>query len=219
MQLRKKSNRHPRPRRIRARGAVRSCMPRPSNPDSPTPHRIKRRCTYNKNAQVGSCSRDPIGYKDGPNVYSFLHIQPTVMVDPNGTDAYWVGGTTPSDHSIVCVDDHINGGYYCCEVQAGGTGVSSGSGSSAGTNQTGILGTCGLLLATIGIGANPSQITCGNRAALPDGGVTTCPQGTDGDLVMWNTLRSDAGTTWIWNAAFSSCHQYVRCVLIRRGLY
>jgi len=87
MQLRKKSDRHPRPRRVRARGAVRSCMPRPSNPDSPTPRRIKRRCTYNKNAQVGSCSRDPIGYVGSPwNLHEYLQSSPPNDMDPYGLE-------------------------------------------------------------------------------------------------------------------------------------
>jgi hypothetical protein len=60
-------------------------MPSPWKRDSASPCRVKRRCTYEKNAQVGSCSRDPIGYAgDAMSFYEYVDSGPSTAVDPTG---------------------------------------------------------------------------------------------------------------------------------------
>jgi hypothetical protein len=60
-------------------------MPGVAKRDPSSPCRLKRRCTYEKSAQVGSCSRDPIGYEGSPwNLYEFNFSAPTDWVDPSG---------------------------------------------------------------------------------------------------------------------------------------
>ncbi len=43
-----------------------------------------RECIYNEDAQLGSCSRDPIGYEDGTTVYQYSHGNSIVLTDPSG---------------------------------------------------------------------------------------------------------------------------------------
>jgi len=77
----------PRPRNNSAhtRGGDRSCMPRVSKCDSSSSCRVKRRRTYDENAQVGSCSRDPIGYRGSKwNSYEMVSSNPLRQVDPFG---------------------------------------------------------------------------------------------------------------------------------------
>jgi len=91
MQLRQKNDRYRRPRRAHTRGGKRSCMPRVSKCDSATPCRVKRRRTYDKNAQVGSCSRDPIRFEGSQwNVYEYVNSSPETFVDPMGLQGHKV---------------------------------------------------------------------------------------------------------------------------------
>ncbi|TWU02318.1 hypothetical protein Pla52n_33680 [Stieleria varia] len=89
MQLRQKLPRRHLISRTRARGASRSCH-QPIRPHtSSTPHRPKRRCTFNAVTQVESCSRDPIGFGGSQwNLYEYVDSEPLVKVDPKGLQGH-----------------------------------------------------------------------------------------------------------------------------------
>ncbi|QDV25883.1 RHS repeat-associated core domain-containing protein [Aureliella helgolandensis] len=155
---------------------------------------------------VRFCSRDPIGYADGENLYEFERSQPSKRIDPEGTGSYWLGGSSPGDHSKICVDKPC-GGYYCCEVAgpANQGSCSSGDGSGGGVDL------CTEIAACLGVWVKPKKIKCQTVSSLMfAGNVTeTYPQTPEQDNDMYEDLFYDHGSTWWWNGLFSSCHVYV----------
>jgi len=79
----KKSPRQPR-QRVRARGVDRRLIRSSTKHNPSSACRQKRTCTYENSAQLVSCSRDPIGYLDGWNLYQYVGSNPLPVVDPLG---------------------------------------------------------------------------------------------------------------------------------------
>jgi RHS repeat-associated protein len=170
-------------------------------------------------------SRDPIGYEDGENLHQFVRSQPSRRIDHEGTDSYWVGGSSPGDHSKICVDKPC-GGYYCCEVggpddggsssggsSGTGTGGNSGNAScSSGNGNGGVIDFCTEIGACLGVWVKPKKINCQTVSSLTFAGnvTATYPQTPQQDQDMYEDLFNDHGTTWWWNGVFSSCHVYVK---------
>ena len=85
MQLQQKLQLRHRPNRVPARGGVRCDLRRDSRRDSPTPGRVKRHRRKGRDAQVESCSRDPIGFEGSQwNLYEYVDGGPVVRTDPQG---------------------------------------------------------------------------------------------------------------------------------------
>ncbi|TWU33679.1 hypothetical protein Q31b_57360 [Novipirellula aureliae] len=105
--------RRPSPHAPRAREAGRSCNHRRLSCHSSTLPRQKRRRPYKPQALLGSCSRDPIGYWDGPNRYQYVQGQPTKLLDPSGKQA--AAGDTVSN--CECGSPSVPTQWFgCCPI-------------------------------------------------------------------------------------------------------
>ncbi|TWT86967.1 hypothetical protein Pla52n_70670 [Stieleria varia] len=85
MQRRQKIPRRQPVTRVHTRGGSRRCHQPVRNHVLPTPHRLKRRCTFNAVTQVESCSRDPIANALlSSKYYHYTDGSPLTKVDQLG---------------------------------------------------------------------------------------------------------------------------------------
>lgn len=202
----------------RARGQDRSYTLSTLRCSKLNPQAALREPAPQKDAQLGSCSRDPIGYEGSEwNLFEYCSAGPSNRLDPSGKDSYWIGGANPIDHSLICVDDSA-GAFYCCTIgpddrgkSSGSTSCAAGGGCSSSGGGSGFWHGCSFVAAACGLWVHPISVTCGSYTTLPSGKqkVTTYPQSPDKDAEMVNQLKRDAGKTWWWNGVFSNCHVYV----------
>jgi hypothetical protein len=92
----------------RARGQHRTCTSRPLPCFNSSTQANLRTATHKKRKRLGSCSKDPIGYVDGKQLYSsFFHLS---KLDPSGRS--WInpcGGLAPPGPHSGQEGDEIDG--------------------------------------------------------------------------------------------------------------
>ena len=77
-----------------------------------------RRCNYAEGGRLESCARDPIGYRDGNNLYSYVGNQSLDRVDPHGLS----GLDSPSQAVKKCFEKATPGLVIKCLDDLLGTG-------------------------------------------------------------------------------------------------
>ena len=116
----------------RARAQDRSCIPTAQHLLNSPAHAHLRHSTYESCARLGSCSRDPIGYRGGRNTYRFVSNNPGNRLDAHGM----LDGTIP----VI-----VGGKLVACEATgavgaAGGLTLTAGTGLACGATFVGGVG-------------------------------------------------------------------------------
>ena len=139
MHLRPPTNRHDVKTRLRARAHRRRCTLAATRRDSSTPCRTERHFKAERCKRLGSRSRDPMQYIDGPTTYIFLKGNPSIGLDPTGLfKSKWeceraVAGKTPENSGFNVWPFGCKNPIITCEDCRGKPSGTTGSTKPFGT--------------------------------------------------------------------------------------